>query len=83
MIPMAENSLYTLSDKPYVSPPNSTNHNAEIMKGLHELKIAFRVMSGHPEILQEFKRAVVGGANHPAVRPTAPVEEVVVRRDAA
>jgi hypothetical protein len=43
----------------------STNHNAGIVKGLRELKIAFIVMSRYPEVLDEFKKAVMSGDNQP------------------
>jgi hypothetical protein len=67
---MVSNSVDFLSDKPYVSlAPRSTNHKEDIIKGyLHELKIAYKVMSRHPVVLNEFVRAVKGGANHPEPR---------------
>jgi hypothetical protein len=71
---MANGSVDFLADKPSALSPRSTNHKEDIIKGyLHELKIAYKVMAGHPDVLSEFICAVKGGANLPAPEPTAPV----------
>jgi hypothetical protein len=70
---MVNNTADILSYKDHVLSPRSTNHKVDIIKGyLHELKIAYQVMAGHPDVLSEFIRAVKGGANLPAPEPTAP-----------
>jgi hypothetical protein len=54
------------SDKPSALSPRSTNHKEDIIKGyLHELKIAYLIMAGHPNVLNEFKIAVKMGVNPP------------------
>jgi hypothetical protein len=64
---MAENSFYNLSHKPSVS----TNDKADIIAArLRELKIAYRIMLGHPDVLLEFKNAVKSGT----AIPSAPEE---------
>jgi hypothetical protein len=64
---MADNSFYTVPYK------RSDNDKADIIKErLNELKIAYRVMSRHPIVLNEFISAVKGGATLQATEPTAP-----------
>jgi hypothetical protein len=60
---MANGSVDFLSDKPssLTLSPRSTYHKEDIIKGyLHELKIAYTVMSRHPKVLSEYKEAVKG-----------------------
>jgi hypothetical protein len=58
---MASQSVDFLSDKPCVSPTSSTNHKEDIIRAyLQELKIAYKVMAGHPDALNEFVREVKG-----------------------
>jgi hypothetical protein len=73
---MADNSFYTVPYK------RSDNDKADIIKQrLNELKIAYRVMSRHPIVLNEFISAVKGGANLQATEPTAPEIVHKYRRD--
>jgi hypothetical protein len=75
---MDNRSVDNLSYKLHISPAaSSTNYVADMLKACHELKIAYKVMKEHPDVLNEFVRAVKGGANLPAPEPTAPVEEHV------
>jgi hypothetical protein len=58
---MADSSVDLLADKGYALSPRSTNHKEDVIKGyLHELKIAYKVMAGHPDVLIEFVREVKG-----------------------
>jgi hypothetical protein len=61
---MADNSLYNLSDKRYVSLA-STNHKEDIIKErLNELKIAYIIMKRHPKVLEEYVNAIKSGAQN-------------------
>lgn len=67
--PMASVSTDNLSDKRYVS----TNDKADLLdRILQEHKILLKIVTGYPDILNEFVCAVKGDANLPATRPTAP-----------
>jgi hypothetical protein len=74
---MANRSVDFVSDKPSslaLSSRSTINYTADMLKACHELKIAYRIMSRHPDILNEFIHAVKGGANLPAEAPTASEE---------
>jgi hypothetical protein len=69
---MASQSVDFLPDKPYVFlTPRSTNHKEDdIIKAyLHELKIAYKVIAGHPDVLEEYK-AALSAAKHSEPRQT-------------
>jgi hypothetical protein len=67
---MADNSLGNLSYKD--SPVSgSTNHKADLIRKIfHEYKIALQTINEHG-LIDEFRNAVKGGANHPVEEPTA------------
>ena len=71
---MASNSVDNLSykDSPVAA---STNYKADFAKQIfQEYKIALQTMKKHG-LIDEFVCAVKGGANLPAPKPAAPVED--------
>jgi hypothetical protein len=67
---MAENSVPFITYKQSV---RSDNDKADLITvKLQRHAILLEVVSRHPEILEEYRQAVKGGANHPAPEePTA------------
>jgi hypothetical protein len=68
---MVNSYLGNLGYKPHASRASSTNHKPDVInQHLQEFKIALQIMARYPNVLDEFKNAVMGACKHPGPKET-------------